>query len=1455
MITICRAEDGQVFQVNASVRDVEGTGGLEIFLHQEIGIDQEAALAYLSDGRRLTNGNIRDLGSAQDQYIFVFNKDHLDYDIEDVLLQLHVEPPLQPAIDDLTATTPPIRHAQLAAAYARTSQMHHDHIQHMLQALSLQHQAMQIASKNLDYSVLSISETFDGIATHARKELEKQAFLLQGLDADLELISRVKVDVEFCSTAVRMAIEAGDPQRVLGDYVSKQKMKQVEDACTRTHEDLKTRFALVEEAVNKLKDGADSVRANVGNIAVFEDANSCLRRSQDLLDTITDAAATLESPASNAESLLQELRHYDAKHRQELEQITEKKNLYTRQCLATLHHISALNNELVHLPPALSALSASFRAKTSFSHIQRLHNMLYAYAATVIEIVRRKEFSRFFYQRAQGILEVMAKVSASERKRRQVYRSEVHGQLPFETRGMDDPVPTIDFSPTGGTEAAYSFERSDVDELMQVIVDLEDYAQSSGDSVALNASRECHAALEKLMNKMDNLEAGFDKIAERSLLSQSRISHSRRRSTEAEEKVIQELAEQLHAVQEAKLHQEQQNQEERSALQAEMQRLKSSFIETESSLSLEQERSARLERELHQVRAQMESEGVARRVLEERNIALSADISKQRTEIARALSDATEQAKQVELLRQERAQVQAEIQEVKELEKRNADKAMLLFEEQANTLRKLEEARARGEDLELQIQAARAESEEVHQALKEASSEKDRLLKAQASEHDRIIRDHIAEADGDRAVLDRQFSELQAVLEHNERQLKDVRGELEVANADAAGLRQELQRVEHELREARHVERLLRDDLRAGRASQHDFEQRMEDSSRLIAQILDVAITFRNSHVKALHTAQAMSSHPNTGRHGGHATSNNLAESAFSGTGFRHNIIGQPDEPSPIDPSDPHAALDILREFDHDHFLEAVGKTGSTIRKWQKQCKEYRERAKGKISFRNFAKGDLALFLPTRNSVSKPWAAFNVSFPHYFLQATGHLAEQLKTREWIVARITSIAERVVDQKDPTSNPYGLGDGVKYYMLEVEDWTQPSHNKRRVSSRKTTGGGGDVEFLSKDQAPLGAGGLKLSPSALPPGPPEAEVEDTFQVTHPPNSHLFPVRPRSSSSPTARPSSLSRLLAQASPTPEAFGASENLNQNHNSNYHPSHSQSRSQSENRTPPPLAPPSASAENQSPSAPEIRSPSPVPVSPPPPPSPSQHTGSAPQSVNTNINSATAANIPSLPSPLRPGSRASRLSTTSRFSLGRLPILGTVASAQSKAAPTTALTEEPLPTSPLSPDGNPFRSPVTPTLQENSLSEAMNNVLGLTTSASASHRRRTMSYHTPRSSPLATQEQKKPAAAAGAGVGVGAGAPSRPVMTATTTLANLANSWGMSFGRKKKKELAHVAGVGGLSTTVESPIDASTNVADSNANDAPPPGASSSTSTENANGAASANNNSARELLKRFDAT
>lgn len=92
----------------------------------------------------------------------------------------------------------------------------------------------------------------------------------------------------------------------------------------------------------------------------------------------------------------------------------------------------------------------------------------------------------------------------------------MHGLLPFETRGMDDPVPTIDFSPTGSSDSVYSFERADVDGLLRVLDDLDNYMRSSNDSIGLRAVQECRIAMEKLIVKMDSLESGFDKIAERS---------------------------------------------------------------------------------------------------------------------------------------------------------------------------------------------------------------------------------------------------------------------------------------------------------------------------------------------------------------------------------------------------------------------------------------------------------------------------------------------------------------------------------------------------------------------------------------------------------------------------------------------------------------------------------------------------------------------------------------------------------------------------------------------------------------------------------------------------------------------------------------------------------------------------------------------------------------------------
>jgi autophagy-related protein 11 len=140
--------------------------------------------------------------------------------------------------------------------------------------------------------------------------------------------------------------------------------------------------------------------------------------------------------------------------------------------------------------------------------------------------------------------------------------------------------------------------------------------------------------------------------------------------------------------------------------------------------------------------------------------------------------------------------------------------------------------------------------------------------------------------------------------------------------------------------------------------------QSQPDHRLLVVQLLRVAAAYRRTCIRALEQAHAVIALPSS------APNNNNSEA--------EEVEGQPPPPPVpfvrVDPSDPVGALEVLRSFDHDGLLEAITKTGRTIRKWRMRCKGYRERSKGKISFRNFAVGDLALFLPTRNS---PWAAFN----------------------------------------------------------------------------------------------------------------------------------------------------------------------------------------------------------------------------------------------------------------------------------------------------------------------------------------------------------------------------------------------------------------------------------------------------------------------------------------------
>ncbi|KAF2464702.1 uncharacterized protein BDR25DRAFT_241836 [Lindgomyces ingoldianus] len=199
-----------------------------------------------------------------------------------------------------------------------------------------------------------------------------------------------------------------------------------------------------------------------------------------------------------------------------------------------------------------------------------------------------------------------------------------------------------------------------------------------------------------------------------------------------------------------------------------------------------------------------------------------------------------------------------------------------------------------------------------------------------------------------------------------------------------------------------------------------------------------------------------------------------------------------------------HELVDTLNRFNIETFSEAVSKRlrdmEHTARKWQKEARAYRDKAHRfqadsheKIAFRSFKEGDLALFLPTRNQATRPWAAFNVGAPHYFLREQD--SHKLHGREWLVARISKVEERVVDLSKALEggvgrasldgrsiasnsalsfeddNPFDLSDGLRWYLLDAAEEKPgapgtPGLGRTTVASITRVDGTGKMEPTKK-----------------------------------------------------------------------------------------------------------------------------------------------------------------------------------------------------------------------------------------------------------------------------------------------------------------------------------------------------------------------------------------------------
>lgn len=649
-----------------------------------------------------------------------------------------------------------------------------------------------------------------------------------------------------------------------------------------------------------------------------------------------------------------------------------------------------------------------------------------------------------------------------------------------------------------------------------------------------NPIPEIRAALQKLLNSLDELDEDFNDLVEMNLLGKGggeegssedsedeelegnededeevnwRRRRRRRRERKQREKIESQNQETIKALEEAarlkrELEETKKATSERDTRlnrlhQAELQALRADVTiektKTQASIQDHERERSEARNTIETLKMDLETEVARRHNFEEEISHLRKEVEVARREMNESKREAGEEVEKANELESQLNDVQVELEDAKAAQADASGRIDALLSQGSSAEKELAAAQERIDELNSQLITARSDVREARESLTESENARDK-----------IMRSYRVEADSDRAIL--------------EETLRTTENELQIARNELKS-RTDLQTsLNDEVREQRETAELLRGQLKAADEAHEGIVRSAETAREAASEAENARNSLEISHQELLELARPLLSSVCELQKVVRAVP---ALSRSASTSIAAIQAEESKESDAQDQAQKKAALDsflasasgasaqvtleALRSVDSRAIqAEVKNKLESLttlVRKWQKACKSSNEKtnkaltsSRERLQFRNFKVGDLALFLPTRTNAStassndasstnpsnestlmmaKPWAAFNISFPHYFLHATGTLAEQLKTKEWIVARITQIEDRVSDSsKGIEGNPFQLADGVRFYLLEVEGWTQPSasSSSANVSTRARRSSSAQTK---ENDAPLGS----------------------------------------------------------------------------------------------------------------------------------------------------------------------------------------------------------------------------------------------------------------------------------------------------------------------------------------------------------------------------------------------
>jgi autophagy-related protein 11 len=612
-------------------------------------------------------------------------------------------------------------------------------------------------------------------------------------------------------------------------------------------------------------------------------------------------------------------------------------------------------------------------------------------------------------------------------------------------------------------EAALQSEKDNVDRLQK-----EAHAERRSSTESQNKMQEAESTTKDLMQNFEAREREFD-LERRSL--EKEIDKLKTRLEEADDE--------LDRVADSREHERGEIDQRMKVLEAELEKLRIESTEEaqkaakeaeslQSDLSQQRDRANSLEKQLHRHKeekakiqsrnSEMESElrDIEKTRLDHMNSLEAAHIHL--SPEGSAPEDFNRLVKAIEIL-----------SEGLSIHARSSDEALAIANGAKRSLEaELERAQKDIEDLKVKLDAEEGESFSLREVLAQERSKISSLRSEMEEQQNQlhVVRSKFAAGEtGSEALRDRVAEE--------ERKVATLSEKLAVAESHSKSQEQELANWQAKVQTMLDSEQQLKTRMDARGLRAKDLSQRLYSQNDRMMRVLEklgYTIT-REDDTMVIQRASKASASTSLGEF---APAMNRSQSGsspvrqFAAPEDLDLLYWMQAEDSDVENDKYMAFMNAVGKFDVDAFSDAVIKRMKDIehmaRKWQKEARAYRDKshraqseAHEKIAFRSFKEGDLALFLPTRNQATRPWAAFNVGAPHYFLREQD--SHKLQTRDWLLARISKIEERVVDlsksingfnperrsigeASDGASiddeNPFELSDGLRWYMLDAAE---------------------------------------------------------------------------------------------------------------------------------------------------------------------------------------------------------------------------------------------------------------------------------------------------------------------------------------------------------------------------------------------------------------------------------